>query len=442
MDVDGKRGRRGLSRRELVALCGAGVASLALGGTAAGSEKAGSRSGRARSVIFVLGDGMGPAHRSAIQLAEVGPYGKLVMDQLPYAGVVGTDSADPETFITDSAAAATAYASGVRTYNGATNVDARGNRLVALARQAKAAGKSIGLVTTSQVTDASPAAFGGASVKNRDEQSEIARQYIEEVGVDVILGGGEDWWYPEGEEGAFPDNPPQDPEEHSRSDHGNLVRRARGLGYEYVTDAKQLDSARGPRILGLFANEEMFQQRPEGQGDVYEPMPTLHQMTAKAISVLSRNPRGYFLFVEEEAIDEMSHNNNARLVLKSGGQLDRAVAVARYHAATSGDTLLIVTADHECGGLTVEGPDPGDESGSGISPEDGPFRVADAGYEFFMDWTTTSHTGVDVPLTALGPGARNLTGKLENTDVHDIIARAMGLPVIQRARDLQAQTWS
>jgi alkaline phosphatase len=409
-------------------------------GPVAGTDSAGFRAasrGSAKNVIFMMGDGMAQAQRDAIQLSKVGPYNRLVMDQLPYEGMQGTNSADPETFVTDSAAAATSMASGVKTYNGAINYDNQGNRLTSIMKQAKAQGKSIGVVTTSQVTDASPAAFGGASVKDRGEQSEIARQFIEDVGVDVVLGGGEDRWYPAGDQGAYPDNPPKDPTEESSSNRGNLVRKAQNLGYQYVSDPADLGSANGKKILGLFANEEMFEQRPEGKGDIYAPDPTLPEMTRKAISVLSKNDKGFVLFVEEGAIDEMGHNNNGRLVIKSGKALDKTVSDARYFAAGRNDTLMMVTGDHECGGLTVEEPSTTDENGDeipgNISGEDGPFDVANSDYQFYMDWTTTGHTGVDVPLTAMGPGAEQLTGNYENTHIHGVMARTLGFPVTQQA---------
>jgi alkaline phosphatase len=393
-------------------------------------------------VIFVLGDGLGPAHRDAIQLSKVGPYDRLTMDRLPFQGMSSTNAEDPETFVTDSAAGATSLATGVKTFNGSINVDNGGDKLTSIMKQAKAQGKAIGVVTTSQVTDASPAAFGGASVADRDEQSEIARQLIEVVKVDVILGGGEDHWYPEGNEGAYPDNPPKDPEEESQSDRGNLVRKAQRLGYEYVSDPADLGGADGKKILGLFANEEMFEQNPEGEGAIYDPNPTLPRMTNKAIDVLSRDPQGFFLFVEEEAIDEMSHNNNARLMLKSGRAMDKAVSQAKFYADGNGKTLLITTGDHETGGLTVEAtddPEFPDESGgnqgdenANLSTEDGPFEVANSDYQMVLDWTTTAHTGADVPLTASGPGAQNLTGNYENTEVYDVMAETLGFPSAQR----------
>jgi len=403
---------------------------------------------QAKNVILFIGDGMGPAHRLAGQFAAVGPYDRLVMDTLPVAGSSGTAPDDPETVVTDSAAGAVALASGVKSYNGAIGVDADKRPVPTILELAKAAGKATGLVTTSQVTDASPAAFG-SHVENRRDQSEIARQYLEESQPDVILGGGEDWWYPEGEAGAFADTPAEDPEEASKSDQGNLVTRAQELGYSYVTSAEELDAAGGPKLLGLFANEEMFQQNPEGQGDIYAPVVSLETMTRKAIEVLSQNPEGFFLVVEEEAIDEMAHNNNAPMVLTAVQELDKAVAVATQFAEAQPDTLVIVTADHETGGLTIEGlddPEELDESGPGgtsgpttgtppamaaeeetISGEDGPFPVVNSDYSFNMDWTTTGHTAANVPVTAQGPGAAQLAGVYPNTHIFTAMMAAMGL---------------
>lgn len=388
----------------------------------------------AKNVILFLGDGMGPVHREAGQLATVGANDRLVMDTLPISGMVGTGPADPEEFTPDSAAAATAYATGVKTFNDAVGVDPEGNQIETILERAKAAGKSTGLVTTSQVTDASAAAFA-AHVEDRDEQSEIGRQYLEESRPDVILGGGEDYWYPEGVEGAYPDNPDEEEPEVSQSDRGNLVEQAQGLGYEYVTNAAELDAAGGPKILGLFANQEMFQQYPEGDGDEYDPVVPLEEMTGKALDVLSQNPNGFFLIVEEEATDEFASQNNSDFTIKGVQELDKAVAAGKEYAQSAGDTLVIATADHEAGGMAVEVPDDPeepDEDGAEIqenlSGEDGPFDIANSDLQFKVDWTTTAHTGVKVPLTAYGPGADLFTGTYENAEVHDYLAQAMDLP--------------
>lgn len=382
--------------------------------------------GRAKNVIFLHGDGMGASQRELIRLATVGRDGDLAMNRLRYAGLVQTDPDDPSEPVTDSAAGATAFASGVRTFNGAIGVDTDGRPVPTLLERARAAGKATGLVTTAQVTDASPAAFG-AHVSDRAQQSEIARQYLEESKPDVILGGGEDFWYPAGEPGAHPDNPPADPSEQSKGDRGNLVARAEALGYEHVTTREALGRSDARKLLGLFANEEMFQQRPEGEGDLYEPTVPLDEMTAKALDVLRRDRNGFFLMVEEEAIDEMSHRGNARLTIEAGRALDRTVEVAVRFAATHPGTLIVVAGDHETGGLAIENVNEADESGEGTTAEDGPFAVAGTDLQFSVDWTTGDHTGETTPLTAQGPGARALARVQPSTHVHDAILRAMRL---------------
>ncbi|WP_433825869.1 alkaline phosphatase [Actinoplanes sp. CA-015351] len=384
--------------------------------TDATAEQQGRSRPAARNVIFINGDGMAAAHREAARLYYAGLNGRLVMDQLPYSGQLTTSPDDPETAITDSAAGASAWATGVATYNGAISVDTDGNPLPTLGAQAKAAGKATGLVTTAQVTDASPAAFFSNAV-DRAAQDDIARQYLERSKPDVILGGGEDWWLPAGTPGAYPDQPAEDPAEGSRGTKGNLINQAKAAGYQYVSTPRQLAAARPGKLLGLFANEEMFQQRAEGAGDIYSPVVSLSAMTKKALQNLSADRDGFFLLIEEEAVDEFAHNNNARRTLQAMGELDKAVAVARAYAANHRDTLVVVTGDHETGGLAIEDVDAADES----VDEDGPFAVHGTGFQFFVDWTTKSHTGQSVPVTAFGPGAERFTGQHPNTYVHEIL---------------------
>src|SRR5215212_9528664 len=139
----------------LAAVLATVVGSTVLAGRGEAEKRSGRTTGQAKNVIFMMGDGMGPAQRDAIQLATVGAYDRLAMDRLPVEGMVGTNSTDPETFVTDSAAAATSLATGVKTYNGAIGVDNDKQVVRNIVEQAKASGKSVGLVTTSQVTDAS-----------------------------------------------------------------------------------------------------------------------------------------------------------------------------------------------------------------------------------------------------------------------------------------------
>ncbi len=362
------------------------------------------RSARAKSVILMIGDGMGPVQRQAARLNN-GRHG-LVMDSLPVSGTVGTSCADPDALVTDSAAAATALATGTKTFNGVISMDPYGITVSTILELAKRSGKAAGLVTTCQVTDATPAAFG-AHVPERGDHSEIARQFIEEAGVDVILGGGADWWHPAGAARLFPSHPLDDPAAAGLSRHGDLLERARDHGYATVLDLDDLRGNSGRKLLGLLANQEMFRQSPEGQGDHYDPPMTLEELTSLAIRTLSRHSEGFFLMVEEAAIDRMGHYNNARLAIKAVHELDRAVAVAKGYAENDAETLLIVTADHECGGLGID-----DEQ---------------IHLELRYRWETTGHTATNVPLNAMGPGSNELSGEFENTHVFAAMAAAMGL---------------
>jgi len=401
------------------ALSTAAALPLACSTTIGGGGPAGSpaREGVARNIIFIQGDGMGPAHRELLRLTLAGESGRLAMDRLPVSGSVTTSSADDD--VTDSAAAATAFATGQKTTNGAIGVDEDGEPLTTVLELARDAGKATGLVTTAEVTDASPAAFA-AHVGDRANQSDIAEQYLERTQVDVILGGGEDHWLPDGDPGAHPDRPVEDPEKGSSGSHGDLVARATELGYEHVTDAEGLQDASSERLLGLFANQEMFQPADDGEG-TYAPTVALADMASKALGVLDDDEDGFFLMVEEEGIDEMAHHNNASLVIEAGRSLEATIEVALAFQAEHPDTLVLVTGDHETGGMSVE-----DAEGDG-SDGDGPFPAAGGGREVVVHWTTEDHTDDDIPVTAGGPGAGALDGEIDNTDVHTAVVGAMGL---------------
>src|SRR5215211_5736658 len=185
--------------RRVVAVLSVMVSAIACGALAGagGAQGVASTEERAKNVIIFIGDGMGTSHRDLIRYATVGTERQLAMDSMPYAGRSETSPLDPEAFVTDSAAGGTAIATGVKTFNGAVGIDADKNPVQTVLERAREAGKATGLVTNSQVTDATPASFG-AHIADRDKQSEIARQYIQESKPDLILGGSEDYWYPEG----------------------------------------------------------------------------------------------------------------------------------------------------------------------------------------------------------------------------------------------------
>ena len=226
------------------------------------------------------------------------------MNRLEHTGLVHTDPLDPDEAVTDSAAAATAFSTGLQELQRRHRRRRRAaTRTPRCSRMRGAPGKATGLVTTSQVTDATPAAYG-AHVSDRAEQSEIARQYLEGASKpDVILGGGEDFWFPPGT-ARRPAGPPRDRPDRGRARaiRGNLVeQRAGRSATNYVSTREGLANARkGCKLLGLFANEEMFEHREEGDGDLYDPLVPLPEMAAKALDVLSRDRDGLFVVIEEE----------------------------------------------------------------------------------------------------------------------------------------------
>ncbi|TQM13704.1 alkaline phosphatase [Pseudonocardia kunmingensis] len=392
-----------------------------------GAPEAGAREEVARNVILLLGDGLGQPQREFLRMAVAGPNGELAMDRLDVTGSVDTSPAADDQ-VTDSAAAATAFATGVRTTNGAVGVDVDGEPLTTALELARDAGKATGLVTTSQVTDASPAAFA-AHVGDRDLQSEIAEQYLEDARVDVVLGGGRDHWLPEGSQRGAEDDERDDEDgadedgtdEDGRS-RGDLIARATQLGYTHVSDAAGLAAADDERLLGLFADQEMFEKGGEGEGR-YAPAVPLADMTQAALRALERREAGFFLLVEEEGIDEMAHHNNAAQVLEAGRALEGAVETALQFQAGHPDTLVVVAGDHETGGMEVTATAPG----APPAGEDGPFPAADSDRQLWVDWSTADHTDAPTPITAGGPGAEAFEGEIQNTQVFTGVMESMSL---------------
>lgn len=366
----------------------------------------------AHAIILFIGDGMGAEQRKAAQWLSLGQTGQLVMDQLPEAGWSQTASADDP--ITDSAAGGTAISTGVKTNNGHVAVNPSGEVLETILEIAHARGWSTGLVTNVQMAHATPATFA-AHVLSRSEMTTIAAQLLDE-GVEVLLGGGEDEFLPVHQSGCFP-------QPGERGDGRDLISEAMAAGYTYVCDHsgfEAVDPSSTTRLLGLFADEGMT--RPY--------TPNLAAMTEQAIGILSKDPDGFFLMVEGGQIDWAGHGNEAALLMEDVIGLDAAVQVALDYQATAPDTLVIVTADHETGGMTAS------LSPTYLEGEEGPFLMPDGITEFYVTWTTNGHTAANVPVTASGPRAADLQGAYENTHLFTVMRSAIDwwvwLPSIHR----------
>jgi len=242
-----------------------------------------------------------------------------------------------------------------------------------------------GLVVTSRITCATPASFA-SHVESRKMEAEIAKQLLANK-VNVLLGGGRDYFVP------------KNIEKSKRTDDLNLIEQAKKNGYNYIETSEQLISAKGPYVLGLFQMEGLKTTAPE---------PSLAEMTKKTIEILDKNKKGFFMMVEGSQIDWGSHDNNINYSIRQTLLFDEAIKAAIDFAISDQHTLVIVTADHETGGLMF----------NGINSETG---------EMLINWSTKSHSGLPVPLYAYGPGDGVFTGVYDNTEVPRKIAAILNI---------------
>lgn len=323
------------------------------------------------NIILFIGDGMGVAHVTAGKTVN----GTLNLEQFKTMGLLTTHSYDE--YITDSAAAATALATGFKTYNGAIAVSPQKKSLKTVLEYAEEQGKSTGLVATSSITHATPACFA-AHVDQRSKQDVIAEHLIQS-GVDVLFGGGMGYFLPASHTNS------------KRVDEKNLMTQ---LEQDYTvirTPAEFKKLGTLPRAVGLFAIDEL---PPVENQEI-----SLAEMTQKAIDILSKNENGFFLMVEGSQIDWGGHDNDSDYIIREMIDFDTAVGVGLAFAKKRKDTLVLATADHETGGYALENGSVEERS------------VTEA------DFTTTSHTAEMIPLFALGPRSNVFGGIHDNTFV-------------------------
>ncbi|WP_251649500.1 alkaline phosphatase, partial [Staphylococcus aureus] len=241
-----------------------------------------------KNVIFLVGDGMGPSFNTAYR------YYKN----------------DPKQNITDSAAGGTAFSSGHKTYNGAIGVDSNKQKVKTVLERAKEKGKSTGLVSTAELTDATPAAYA-AHVTSRDDKNEIAKQFYKDKingkhKVDVLLGGGAKYF---------------------GKSNGNLDKKFKKDGYDLATNSKELSKSDKDKVLGLFADKNM----PLAI-DASKDEPSLADMQQSALSKLERNKKGFFLMVEGASIDKSAHSNDITGVMSEMEGFEKAFDDAIQYA--------------------------------------------------------------------------------------------------------------
>lgn len=340
---------------------------------------------KVENVIFLIGDGMGISHVSAAQIAQ--DYEPLNMERAQHIGLCKTYSASNR--VTDSAAAGTALSTGYKTNNGMIGMTPDSIHHPSIREKAERAGMPTGIIATYPVTNATPAAFVG-HVPHRRMEDEIATYYVSNT-VDVVIGGGSRRF-------------------DQRADSLNLLDSFRERNYTIATSLEELDDVHEGRVL-LLPTEDSMDSIQDGRDKEF-----LSDATAKALEILTANAdakdTGFFLMVEGSMIDGWSHQNNLEGMIAELYDLDAAVKVAFDYADEHPGTLVVVTADHSTGGLTVVN---GNRK----------FDIYDHKVDYA--WSTGGHTGEMVPLFAYGTGAENFAGVFENTDLPRIMCRLLGL---------------
>jgi alkaline phosphatase len=344
---------------------------------------AGSDRQKPLNLILFIGDGMGVSH---VYAAMTVSGNSMTFPSFPVTGFSRTHSAN--NYSTDSAAGGTALATGEKTNNRMISMRPDSTVLVTLLEHARASGKSTGIVCTSSLTDATPASFA-AHVPLRYNYRDIAKWYAAGA-AEVFIGGGRKYFEPEADSSGSYD----------RAE--DVVSMLRSAGYDVTYDIESFLSSDAGRIAGLMSPEDMPRMF-EGRDPRY-----LAQATAKALEVLSRNRRGFVLMVEGSEIDDAGHSNSTSMVIEEVLDLDRAVSVACDFALKHGNTLIVVTADHETGGMSITAGDIEKKEVTG-------------------SFSFKGHSGVMVPVFAYGPGAMEFTGIHENTDLFHDFYRLLSL---------------
>ncbi len=342
-----------------------------------------------KNVILLIGDGMGINHITAARISgEKGAYSRLNLDTMPYTGF--SINFSTSSLITDSAAAATALATGFRTDNGRLATLPDGTPVMSIMLKAKERGQSTGIVTTAKITDATPAAFL-VNADSRTFERTIAQDMLN-TQTDVLLGGGAD---------AFGINPfTREPKARA------LINQALEDGYTYVYDRDSLlnlEITEGSKLIGLFMGGGMSFELTR-----FPTEPSLSEMMLKALEIVGQNPGGFFLMVEGARIDTAGHSNSSAEMIGDLLAFDQAVGLALDFARANSATLVLVTADHETGGFAVTSGTP-------------------AGEMVNYGWLSTGHTAAMVPIYAFGPGAEHFSGTLDITEIPIRLAELMGI---------------
>ena len=413
------------------------------------------KGGKAKNVILLIGDGMGDSEITIARNVALGAGGAFAgLDALPVTGQYThyalSKDGKPD-YVTDSAASGTAWATGTKSYNGAISVDIHGAPQTTLLQLAKKAGLATGNVSTAEIQDATPAVqvahvSGRKCYDPTSTAEKCAENALENGGLgsiseqlldtrpDVTLGGGRKYFDDIARAGDWKDQP--------------LIAQARARGFQVVETLAALEGINGASdaapVLGLFApgNMPIRWQGPQASIDGIQKVapvtcqpnaergadvPTLAQMTDKAINLLGGNDKGFFLQVEGASIDKQDHSANPCGQIGETVDLDEAVQVALNFARENGDTLVIVTADHAHSSQIVYPDSEVPGFSQLVTTADGAVMAISYGNAREID--DQGHTGAQLRVAAYGPGAANVTGLTDQTDLFFTIRDALGLAV-------------
>ena len=356
---------------------------------------------KAKNIILLIADGMSLSQVTSYRLLKGGPDARLSMDKFPISGIVLTHSAD--AIVTDSASSATAFSTGQKTNNGALGLDQNKEVLENLTEKIHDYGFVSSLISTSEITHATPAAFA-SHVDLRWKTDEISKQMMDS-NVMTILGGGRHFFITEEMGGK-------------REDGLNLMEQVKA-SHTVLTKKEELtnfDTSNKGKIVGLFADEHLRDiEKPENHSSEPTTSEMLDFAINRSLNFNQNGCRGFFIMVEGSQVDWAGHANNVDYLVQEMKDFDDAVSMAYKFAKENKDTLVVVTADHETGGLLIEPETPTNYT----SPE--------VKFSFNTGIGYGSHTGVPVPVYAYGPGSQNFTGTLDNTDIFYAMVEALDL---------------
>ncbi len=324
-----------------------------------------------KNIILMVGDGMGVAQ---IYAGLTGNLGSLNLERCTAVGFHKNQASDK--YVTDSAAGATAFSCGQKTYNGAIGVDANGNPLPTILEVAENNGLATGMIATCSITHATPASFISHQ-PSRSLDENIAMDFLK-TDIDLFIGGGRKFFT-------------------QRADGLNLTDSLKANGYQIANSMAEVQQITSGKLAAFLADTQQS-RFSEGRGD------ELVKSTEVALRLLKGNKKGMFLMIEGSQIDWGAHANDTQYIVEEMIDFDKAIGKVLDFAKQDGNTLVIITADHETGGFSVNGGD------TKTGKVDGKF-------------TTKSHTGVMIPVFAYGPGAEQFSGIYENTAIfHKMMA--------------------